>query len=201
MRVRINFTFVLLLTIAAVSARPVLAQSVSEGQQPKRAELGLTYTYLRANAPPGGCGCFNMNGGSATLAWTPASGGTLALVGDITVAHAGAISSSGYSLTLSSYTVGERYQPRIGHSRFQPFLQVLGGAAHSSGTLVEGQTPAAVNAGASFAATLGGGLNLRTTHRFSYRLIEADYLFTSFDNGGDNHQNNLRLSTGVVLHF
>ena len=36
--------------------------------------------------------------------------------------------------------------------------------------------------------------------RFSVRLVEADYLLTTFDNGSNNHQNNLRISAGVVLH-
>jgi hypothetical protein len=33
------------------------------------------------------------------------------------------------------------------------------------------------------------------------RLIEADYLLTTFDNGSNNHQNNLRIGAGVVVHF
>ena len=36
---------------------------------------------------------------------------------------------------------------------------------------------------------------------FSARLAEADYLLTTFDNGTNNHQNNLRISAGVVIHF
>lgn len=38
-------------------------------------------------------------------------------------------------------------------------------------------------------------------HRFSVRLIQAGYLLTTFDNGLNNHQNNIRISAGVVLHF
>ena len=29
-----------------------------------RIELGANYNYARTNAPPGGCGCFSLNGGS-----------------------------------------------------------------------------------------------------------------------------------------
>jgi hypothetical protein len=32
-------------------------------------------------------------------------------------------------------------------------------------------------------------------------LVEADHLLTTFDNGSNNHQNNLRISAGVVIHF
>jgi peptidoglycan-associated lipoprotein len=205
MRLRIKHTFVLLLTIAAVSTAPAVAQAQpapasGNTDKPLRAELALDYSYLRSNAPPGGCGCFNLNGGSATFAW-PVKPGSFALAGDVTVAHAGTISSTGDSLTLSTYTAGGRYLPRLGHSPVQPFGQALIGFAHSSGTLVQGANPGAGNAGAAFAANLGGGLDLRASRRFSVRLIDADYLVTTFDNGTNNHQNNLRIGAGVVVHF
>jgi peptidoglycan-associated lipoprotein len=59
--------FVLLLTIAAVSttagAQSTVAHPPSSGP-----ELSLQYTYLRSNAPVGGCGCFSLQGGNASLA-------------------------------------------------------------------------------------------------------------------------------------
>ena len=205
MRIRNQYSFALLLACAVVSTASAVAQAPAQPaaatEKPLRAELALDYSYLRSNAPPGGCGCFNLNGGSATFAWALKPGASIALVGDITADQAGSISSSGYSLTLSAYTLGARYRQHIGHSPLQPFGQVLVGLAHSSGSLVGGQSPAASNAGAAFAANLGGGLDLRANRRFSFRLIEADYLLTTFDNGTNDHQNNLRLSTGVVLHF
>jgi outer membrane immunogenic protein len=207
MRFRIQSTFALLLAAAAVSVgmhgvARAQAQPRAVDVKPYRAELALDYTYLHSNAPPGGCGCINLNGGSATFAWPlKYKGGTFAVVGDITAVHAGAITASGYSLTLSTYTVGGRYTPRLHHSPLQPFGQILVGAGHSSGSLVatQGTTPSA--AGGAFAANLGGGLDLRATPRLSIRLIEADYLVTTFNNGVNNHQNNLRISTGVVLRF
>jgi hypothetical protein len=71
--------------------------------------------------------------------------------------------------------------PRLKHPPLQPFGQVLAGVAHSSGTLVQGSNPGAANAGAAFAGIFDGGLGLRATPRFSIRLIEADYLLTTFD--------------------
>ena len=123
------------------------------------------------------------------------------MVGDVAIAHAGTVSSTGDSLTLSTYTAGARYLPKLGHSPLQPFGQALIGLAHSSGKLVQGANPASANAGAAFAANLGGGLDLRASRRFAVRLIEADYLLTTFDNGTNNHQNNLRVSAGMVVHF
>jgi outer membrane immunogenic protein len=115
--------------------------------------------------------------------------------------RAGSISSGGYSLTLSTFTVDARYFPRTGHSHVQAFGQVLVGLVHSSGTLVGGSNPGAANAGAAFAANICGGLDLKANRSFAIRLIEADYLVTTVDNSSNNHQNNLRISAGVVVRF
>jgi peptidoglycan-associated lipoprotein len=204
MRLRIKTAFALLLTVAAVSASTAVAQnstpSAAATSGPRRAELALGYSYLHSNAPPGGCGCFNLNGGNATFAWA-IKPGSWDVVGDVATGYAGGISAAGYSLTLSTFTAGVRYRPPVGHSSFHPFGQVLAGVAHSSGSLVQSPNPGATNAGAAFAANFGGGLDLRLDPRFSLRLVEADYLLTTFDNGTNDHQNNLRISAGVVIHF
>jgi hypothetical protein len=48
---------------------------------------------------------------------------------------------------------------------------------------------------------VGGGLDLRLSPRVSLRLVEANYLVTTFDNGVNDHQNIRRLSAGLVVHF
>jgi peptidoglycan-associated lipoprotein len=202
--IKITIALFLLLPIAAVSVRPALAQNAAQPstppKDPLRAELALNYGYLHSNAPPGGCGCFNLNGGSADFAWA-IKPGSWALVGDVVSAHAGNVSAAGYGLTLSAFIAGVRYKPPFGHSSLHPFGQIMVGAAHSSGTLVQGSNAGSANAGAAFAANVGGGLDLNASRRFSIRLVEADYLVTTFDNGVNNHQNNLRLGAGVVVHF
>ena len=92
--IKTTFALFLLLPIAAVSARPALAQTSTQLQpstapeMPSRAELALNYSYLHSNAPPSGCGCFNLNGGSADFAWA-IKPGSWALVGDVVSGHAG----------------------------------------------------------------------------------------------------------------
>ena len=44
-------------------------------------------------------------------------------------------------------------------------------------------------------------MGLRVSHHFSIRLAEVDYLVATFKNGVNDHQNNLRVSAGLVLHF
>ncbi len=200
-RVRSSLLLVLLVMAAFFASRSVAnAQKAKPADLQPRAELAVQYNYERSNAPPGGCTCFSLNGASASFAW-PVKPGGFALVGDVGVAHAGSITSSGLSLTLSTFTAGTRYLPRLGASKVQPFGQVLVGFAHSGGTLVSGTNTSVSNAGAAFAATMGGGVDLRLNRRFSVRMVEADYLLTTFKNGDNDHQNNLRLSAGAVFHF
>jgi len=97
--------------------------------------------------------------------------------------------------------VGARYQLRTGRSVFRPFGQVLVGATRATGTLVLAPTPAALNSNLEFSAVIGGGVDLHTSRHISLRLAEADYFVTTFENGVNDHQNNLRLSSGLVFHF
>jgi outer membrane immunogenic protein len=190
---------ILLLAVAAISPGTASAQTQPSPDQSPRSEAALDFTYIHSNAPPGGCGCFNMTGGSASYAWQ-LKPERWTIVGDVTVGRSGGISSGNYTLTLSTFTAGMRYLIPTGEHALQPFGQALLGAAHGSGTLVEGNTPAAADQ-TVFAANLGGGLDLRASRHFAVRLIDANWLVTVFNNTDNNRQNNVRLSTGVVLRF
>ena len=122
-------------------------------------------------------------------------------MGDVVSGNAGGDSAAAYGLTLSAFTAGVRYLPPVGHLSFRPFGQALVGLAHSSGILVQGSNPGAVKASAAFAGNLVEASTCMLTPRYSIRLVEADYLLTTFDNGINNHQNNFRIWAGVVFHF
>ncbi|MHB8215526.1 MAG: outer membrane beta-barrel protein [Candidatus Sulfotelmatobacter sp.] len=174
--------------VAALSARAQNGGSV---------DVGVDYNYVRTNAPAAGCGCFALNGGSAWLAFdfSPSIG----IVAEIAGQHASNISSSGADLTLTSYLAGPRYT--WAHARhFAPFAQLLLGGAHASGSLAPGSSalPGSANA---FAMIAGGGLDISLTRRVSLRVFEADYYLTHFDNGVNDHQNNLRIAAGVIIRF
>jgi hypothetical protein len=49
--------------------------------------------------------------------------------------------------------------------------------------------------------TAGGGLDIGLTRHIAVRAFEADYYLTRFDNGVNDHQNNLRIAAGVVIRF
>jgi outer membrane immunogenic protein len=199
MHIRNRLGFVLLASLAAV---PLPAAAHAQTTPPeRRAQLAFDYDWVHSNAPTAQCGCFSLNGGSATFAW-PVRSGRFAFAGDLTAANGSAsVSGTSYGLTMTTFTVGGRYLPPTGKSRFHPFAEALAGLAHTSGPLVASPNPGAGNAGSAFAANLGGGVDLGIDNRFAIRLFQADYLLTTFDNGSNNHQNQPRISAGVVLYF
>ena len=199
MRNRIQIPLSLLLAIAAVLIAPAAARAQASPAIENAAapELAVTYTYAHSNAPPGGCGCFSINGGSASFA-IPIKHGPWSVAGDMTLARASNISAAGYDLNLSIFTAGIRYRPVLRSTTWQPFGEVLVGPAFASGSLIFSQQR---DNNSAFAANIGGGVDLRINHRVSIRLAEADYLLTTFDNGSNNHQNNVRVSSGAVWRF
>ena len=189
--------FALLIATLAVSSGSLFAQAPAEVHH--RPEVALEYTYVHSNAPPGDCGCFSMNGGSVSIA-QPFRSGRIAFAFDATFGQSTGVSSSNELVTLSTFTGGIRYRPLM-HSRWSPFGEVLVGASHAAGSLVNAPNPAASDAALVFASNIGGGLDRRISEHWSLRLVEADYFLTTFTNGVNDHQNNIRLSSGVVYHF
>src|SRR5271170_1501974 len=87
-----------------------------------RLEFGANYNYFHANAPPGQCGCFSLNGGSGTVVYniTPKWAG----VADLTIGHATNVNKTGQNITIFNYLFGPRYTRRTS-SRFVPYGQVM----------------------------------------------------------------------------
>ena len=179
------------LGFTAIAVRPALAQKGS------LIDVGVDYNYVRSNLPAGGCGCFALNGGSGWVAFN--FGRSLGIVGEIASQDASNISTSGADLTLTSFLAGPRYRRRVA-GRFVPFVQLLVGGAHAGGGLAPGSSglPGSANA---FAMIAGGGLDIGFTRRIAVRAFEADYYLTRFDNGVNDHQNNLRIAAGVIIRF
>ena len=160
-------------------------------------ELGGNYTYVRTNAAPGECGCINMQGGSGWASYN--FNRSFGIVGEVAAQHASNIAPFSADLTLTSFLAGVRYKSKPAGA-FVPFVQFLLGGAHASGDLAPGERgiPGSANA---FALTTGGGVDIRLTEHFALRVIQADYYYTRFTNGVNDHQNNLRLSQGLIFRF
>ncbi len=165
-------------------------------------DIGVTFAVERSQTVPNQC-CFWMKGGGVDGAVTfwKGLGLAAALNGD-----RGANVQPGVDVNKLSLLGGPRYtwtwwnQGGIAtRPRLQLFAQGLLGGAHGFNGVYP--APGAVNSAArAFAVQTGGGLNYFLTPHFGLRLIEADYVRTTFPNAAGNAQNDLRLSFGVVYH-
>ncbi|MGA2095798.1 MAG: outer membrane beta-barrel protein [Candidatus Acidiferrum sp.] len=166
------------------------ARSTAQESSATRFQTGLDYNFVRTNAPPGGCGCFSLNGGNGWAAYQ--FSGAFAIVGEVSAQHATNVLGSGTNVTLVSYLFGPRYSFPVS-KHFVLFAQTLLGDSTLRAT-------ASSNSNA-FAMTLGGGLDVRLNRHFTVRAAQVDYFFTHFDNGVNDHQNNLRVTTGLSYRF
>jgi hypothetical protein len=202
MRIYYRIALVLIFAEALLAAASLHPQAASSGTGAALAlpEIAADFSYINTNAPVDGCGCFGVYGGSLSVAF-PIARGPVAIVGDVTSGSSTSIAPNNYHLTLWVVTAGARYSPTLRWGRYHPFAQATVGFAHASQDLVEGSGASVPNASATFAADLGGGIDLDLTRRFRLRLAQASYLLTTFDNGSNNRQNNLRLSAGLVFRY
>jgi peptidoglycan-associated lipoprotein len=185
MRIIVLLSFTLILVPAKLAI--VRAQSMS------LLEAGGNYNYMHTNAPPGGCGCFSLNGAAGWISYNRF--GPLAIVGELSVQHASSVLGSGTGLTLTSYQAGPRYRFRQVR-RFVPFVQVLLGGSRASGSYASD-----MGLSNAFAATMGGGIDVELTSRVTVRAFQADYAFLHFPNGVNDHQNNFRISMGIAFRL
>jgi hypothetical protein len=93
---------------------------------------------------------------------------------------------------MHSYVFGPRLSFSIG--RFTPFAEALFGAAHISES---SQTAGLSQSDTSLATSIGGGIDYKLFAPVAWRF-QGDLLQTRFFS---NTQNNLKLSTGIVLRF
>jgi hypothetical protein len=88
-------------------------------------------------------------------------------------------------------------QYKFRNDEFSPFIQVLGGAAHIS--------PASLNSEWKGTVGGGGGFDITLNHLIAIRLVQADYLYTSYTpqafTSHSSTWNMVRLSAGVVINL
>ncbi len=86
--------------------------------------------------------------------------------------------------------------PRVSFSagKIRPFAHALFGVGKVTASGVATDT--------AFATAVGGGFDYRLFHVLGWR-VQADFLQTRFSatDFGKTRQNNIRVSTGIVLHF
>jgi hypothetical protein len=83
------------------------------------------------------------------------------------------------------------------NDQFSPFVHILAGAAHLSPAGLPSEWRASVGG--------GGGFDLTLTHLINWRIVQADYLYTSYNpqtfTQHDSTWNMVRLSTGLLFNL
>ncbi len=185
-----------LVLVTMGSSAAMAQQSPTNAEGPARSQISAGYNYVRANAPPGSCDCFGLQG-----AYVSADFGVnswLSIAVQATGQHGKDISALGQDLTLITIAAG----PKISHhyGKFEPFGQLfLGTARGSDSYFPTGESSTAT--ASSFALTTGGGLDFLLSRHFSVRLFQAQYVRSQLPNNVDNEQNELMLSAGLVYRF
>lgn len=184
--------------ILCLAASAAIAQTTHSEQVGPRVDVAVNYSYMRANAAPGSCGCFSLNGGSTEGAVHVYR--DLSAVFDLTGVYASTTSSAGQSLALVTYTGGPRFSYPLRRGQMVPFAQGLVGVVHG----FDGQFPAASSTLSSSANALavlvGGGLDVELNHRIAVRAVQVDYGLNHLPNNANNNENLLHVSVGVVFH-
>jgi outer membrane immunogenic protein len=187
---------------AIATAASAAAQSGTPHEGVAKAEIAVAYSYMRANASPGECGCFNLNGGSAEVALHVYR--NFSVVGDITGDHAGTTSIPGQSLSLLSYTGGPRFSyplRRSQQTRITPFVQGLVGGVHGFDAPFPNSSGTLYSSASALAVLVGGGVDIAVSHRFSIRALQVDYGLNHLPNNANNNENLLRVSAGIVFRI
>jgi opacity protein-like surface antigen len=159
-----------------------------------KADIFAGYSYVRERPSTSGTSSFNLHGGSASISYNANT--WLSGVADFGGYHNGNVLGTNTNGTFSTYLFG----PRVSYRRLRrltPFGEALFGVAHASAHVT-----GASNSENAFATAIGGGVDFKLSDHFSIRPAKVDYLMSRFrETGTSATQNNLRLSTGIVLRF
>ena len=122
------------------------------------------------------------------VGWNAALTGNFKHVLGITGDFSGVYKSHKTSSSVYTYTFGPVLTARL--PVVQPFVHALFGGASISGGGVSDN---------SFAMFLGGGLDIGLRRGIGFRLVQADWLMTKFNDQTQNKQG--RVSAGIVIKF
>lgn len=185
--------------IAAVVASFFLLSIAANAQIPTSGNVFFGYSYYNTNSLTDSTQRSSLNGWEASL-----EGKVVPFVGIVadfsrhygsenvgnpsgTCVIGGTCGSLNVSTNVQTYLFGPRVSVSVG--KFRPFAEALFGAAHFDS-----------NGGGSdttFATAIGGGLDYKIIRPVAWRF-QGDYVQTRFFGPT---QNNVRISTGIVLRF
>jgi opacity protein-like surface antigen len=169
-------------------------------QEASRVNLFLGYSYTRVNpSSSSSLDGFSLQGGDVSISYKAYH--WLTAVADFGASASGHHNSD--IIGIQTHGVQETYLfgPRASLPRWRritPFAQALVGVAHASHGLYD-----TTGSQTSFSWAAGGGFDYRLSGSFSLRLLQVDFLQSKFSEVGNcsQYQNNVRVSTGLVVHF
>jgi opacity protein-like surface antigen len=181
--------------VCLVAMLGLAAVSLKAQEEAPKVDVFAGYSYVQANPSTATLDSFHLNGGSVSGAYHFTN--WLSGVADFGAYTNGNIGREGFGGTMSTYLFG----PRISYRHFRritPFGQVLFGVARTNASAFF--TSSSQN---GFAMTAGGGVDLRLADHWSLRPLQVEYLLTRFQEAsvGNQTQNDLRVSTGLVFRF
>ena len=160
-------------------------------------QAGVRYVATEANAPPGACGCFLLQGAAVDAALPLAT--RLSTVVELAGTTVHRVPSSPRGLSEITLLAGPRYTQPLGRVRLN--VQALFGAVRGFDSDFVVTPSTHTDTSTNFATALGGSLDVPMTRAFSLRAAQVEFLQTNLPNGVDNRQRNIRFGAGVVLKF
>ena len=144
--------------LGAVLALPGLARAQANFEREK-VEVGVNYVADIANAHPGACGCFTLQGGGVNGA--VALSRHFAVGADVSLVATGHVSGTDYALSLLTALAGPEYRLRD-NRRFAPYAHALFGMVHGFNTVFPDHGESSAN---SFAFEVGAGSEFNLNRR------------------------------------
>jgi len=191
------------LVLLSLSAPALCAQAVSTASTRRATDIAITYTAEDAN-PVGGPGNFWLQGGSVEMGVSLWHG--LAVAGNFTGTHTSSAGSQNVSLGLMEYVFGPRYRwilpARFGR-KDKPtsvFGEAMIGGVKGFDSIFPTSNGATSTASA-LAIQIGFGVDLKLKQHFDLRPVEVSWARMQLPNSSTNVQNDLRISTGIVLRY
>jgi hypothetical protein len=185
-----------------ISSVLLLFSAFAAAQVPTSGNVFVGYSYFNADLTSTGAGRHNTNGWEGSFEgkvfpfigivadFSDHYGSGLPIACPVVPVGGGGI-GGGCPLNSGFNERNILFGPRVSMSvgKFRPFAEALFGAGHIN--LDSGGTDT------SFATAIGGGLDVKIIRPVAWRF-QGDYVQTRFFDGT---QNNVRISTGIVLRF
>lgn len=189
-----RITFVSLLLLGAMTNLAMQAQSTVPASHHGKLDIAATYDAFAANTV--NANRFWSQGGSIQVDGRIWRG--LGVVADVSGQHSANMHGSGVGLDLVTATFGPRYTWVPAKHKTSVFGQVLAGEANGFHSVFPSKSNPQ-DAASSLALQVGGGIDRTLSHRFLWRVFEADWQRTQLPNSTTSVQNNLRIGAGVVV--